>query len=157
MTASLLKKLLQFESRLEKDHIKVLTKDWNTLYTDGEYYQEELIVTNSFKNSQKVDQGLSYIPNKRSRKRGYGVRWKEQNEIFDIQEIKDNIDSAMQKTEQKENQPEIPPMTPTRLYPDQPKKEKDSQKISNKDELTTNVNEEDLKERADNFPEEDEN
>ncbi len=47
-------------------------------------------------------------------------------------------------------------MTPTRLSPDQPKKEKDSQKISNKDELTTNVNEEDLKERADNFPEEDE-
>ena len=51
MTASLLKKLLQFEARLEKDHIKTLTKDWNTLYNEGDFYQEELIVTNSFKNS----------------------------------------------------------------------------------------------------------
>jgi hypothetical protein len=32
MTASLLKKLLQFENRLEKDHIRTLTKDWNTFY-----------------------------------------------------------------------------------------------------------------------------
>jgi hypothetical protein len=51
MTASLLKKLLQFEGRLEKDHIRVLTKDWTTQFTDGDYYQDEMIVTNSFKNS----------------------------------------------------------------------------------------------------------
>lgn len=51
MTASLLKKLLNFEGRLEKDHIKVLTKDWQTTFPDGEHYQDEAIVTNSFKNS----------------------------------------------------------------------------------------------------------
>lgn len=51
MTASLLKKLLQFENRLEKDHIRILTKDWNTFYSEGEFYQEELIVANSFKNA----------------------------------------------------------------------------------------------------------
>lgn len=51
MTASLLKKLLQFENRLEKDHIRTLTKDWNTFYSEGEFYQEELIVANSFKNA----------------------------------------------------------------------------------------------------------
>lgn len=39
---------------------------------------------------------LSYFPKKRSRRRGYGVRWKEQNEIFDIQEIKENIEGAIQ-------------------------------------------------------------
>jgi len=38
MTASLLKKLLQFESRLEKDNLKVLTKDWATTYKDGDHY-----------------------------------------------------------------------------------------------------------------------
>lgn len=77
MTASLLKKLLQFENRLEKDHIKTLTKDWNTFYTEGDFYQDELIVANSFKNSQKSDSGLTYIPKKRSKRRGFGVRWKE--------------------------------------------------------------------------------
>ena len=51
MTASLLKKLLQFESKLEKDHIKVLTKDWTTFYVEGAYYNDEVIVTNSYKNS----------------------------------------------------------------------------------------------------------
>ena len=97
MTASLLKKLLQFEARLEKDHIKVLTKDWNTLYKDGDFYQEELIVTNSFKNSQKTElTGLIYVPKKRSHRKGFGVRWKEQNEIFDIETIKENIEGAIQ-------------------------------------------------------------
>lgn len=63
MTASLLKKLLQFESRLEKDHIKVLTKDWSTIYEDGAYYHEETIVTNSFKNSQKAETAVtSFVP-----------------------------------------------------------------------------------------------
>jgi hypothetical protein len=38
--------------------------------------------------------GLNYIPKKRSRKRGFGVRWKEQNEIYDITEIKENIEGA---------------------------------------------------------------
>jgi hypothetical protein len=84
MTASLLKKLLQFEGRLEKDMIRFLSKDWTTLYVQGEHYQEEVIVTNSFKNSQKADTGLSYYPQKRSRRRGYGVRWREQNEIYDL-------------------------------------------------------------------------
>jgi hypothetical protein len=32
MTASLLKKLLQFESRLENDMIRFLSKDWSTFY-----------------------------------------------------------------------------------------------------------------------------
>jgi hypothetical protein len=32
MTASLLKKLLQFENRLEKDSVRTLTKDWATFY-----------------------------------------------------------------------------------------------------------------------------
>ena len=54
MTASLLKKLLQFESRLEKDMIRFLSKDWSTLFVQGEFYQEEVIVTNSFKNSHKA-------------------------------------------------------------------------------------------------------
>lgn len=104
MTASLLKKLLQFESRLEKDHIKFLTKDWNGLFPEGDYYPEEVIVTNSYKNSHKADASagaLNYIPKKRSRRRGYGVRWKEQNEIFDIQEIKENIEGATKKNEAK--------------------------------------------------------
>ena len=78
MTASLLKKLLQFESRLEKDHIKVLTKDWITLFQDGDFYQDEMIVTNSFKNSQKNEaNGAVYVPKKRSHRKGFGVRWKE--------------------------------------------------------------------------------
>lgn len=51
MTASLLKKLLQFESRLEKDHVKYLSKDWSTLFAAGDFYNDEVIVTNSFKNS----------------------------------------------------------------------------------------------------------
>jgi hypothetical protein len=64
MTASLLKKLLQFESRLEKDHIKVLSKDWNSAYVDGDHHNDELIVTNSFKNSQKAESaaGMNYVP-----------------------------------------------------------------------------------------------
>ncbi len=95
MTASLLKKLMQFESRLEKDHIKVLTKDWQTLYKEGDFYQEELIVTNSFKNSQKLEGNLAYVPKKRSHRKGFGVRWKEQNEIFDIETIKENIEGAI--------------------------------------------------------------
>jgi hypothetical protein len=51
-------------------------------------------VTNSFKNSQKNDAVLTYIPDKRSRRRGFGVRWKEQNEIFDIETIKETIEGA---------------------------------------------------------------
>ena len=31
-----------------------------------------------------METGLTYIPKKRSRRKSYGVRWKEQNEIFDI-------------------------------------------------------------------------
>lgn len=97
MTASLLKKLLQFEGRLEKDHIRVLTKDWTTQFTDGDYYQDEMIVTNSFKNSQKNDSGSApvFYPKKRSRRKSFGVRWKEQNEIFDIEGIKENIEGAL--------------------------------------------------------------
>lgn len=59
-------------------------------------------MTNSYKNSHKADANagaLNYIPKKRSRRRGYGVRWKEQNEIFDIQEIKENIEGATKKIE----------------------------------------------------------
>lgn len=85
MTASLLKKLLNFEGRLEKDHIKVLTKDWQTTFPDGEHYQDEAIVTNSFKNSQKIDPNLQFIPKIKSKKRvNTSIKWKEQNEIFDI-------------------------------------------------------------------------
>jgi hypothetical protein len=51
MTASLLKKLLQYESRLERDHIRVLTKDWQTSYTEGQHHNEEVIVTSTYKNS----------------------------------------------------------------------------------------------------------
>lgn len=79
MTASLLKKLLQFETRLEKDNIRFLSKDWNTVYMEGAAYNEEVIVTNSYKNSQKAESaaGMNYVPVKRSKKRGYGVRWRE--------------------------------------------------------------------------------
>ena len=137
MTASLLKKLLQFEARLEKDHIKVLTKDWNTLYKDGDFYQEELIVTNSFKNSQKADgSGFIYVPKKRSHRKGFGVRWKEQNEIFDIETIKENIEGAIQgKKDDKSSG-----------------SKKTGGQANGGDEknhdLITNINEEDLKERA---------
>lgn len=55
MTASLLKKLLQFEQRLEKDNIGYLTKDWLTLWKEGPYYDEEQIITNSYMNSQKSE------------------------------------------------------------------------------------------------------
>ena len=51
MTASLLKKLLQFENRIEKENSHALTKDWKTFYQEGEFYQEEVIVANSFKNA----------------------------------------------------------------------------------------------------------
>lgn len=95
MTASLLKKLLQFENRLEKDHIRTLTKDWNTFYQEGEFYNEELIVANSFKNAQKNDSQLNWVPKKRSKRKSFGVRWKEQNEIFDIENIKENIEGAI--------------------------------------------------------------
>jgi len=51
MTASLLKKLLQYEQSLEGDHIGFISKDWETLYENGEYFEEELIIVNSYKNS----------------------------------------------------------------------------------------------------------
>jgi len=54
-------------------------------------------VTNSFKNSQKTEgTGFIYVPKKRSHRKGFGVRWKEQNEIFDIETIKENIEGAIQ-------------------------------------------------------------
>ena len=55
-------------------------------------------MANSYKNSQKGEAGvgsIAYFPKKRSRRRAFGVRWKEQNEIFDIQEIKENIEGAI--------------------------------------------------------------
>ena len=51
MTASLLKKLLSYESTLESDNIGFLSRDWDNLFEHGEYYEEELILVNSYKNS----------------------------------------------------------------------------------------------------------
>jgi hypothetical protein len=51
MTASLLKKLLQYEQRLETDRIHILTKDWDSVFQKGLYYEDELIITNSYKNA----------------------------------------------------------------------------------------------------------
>lgn len=52
-------------------------------------------MANSFKNAQKNDVQLNWVPKKRSKRRGFGVRWKEQNEIFDIENIKENIEGAI--------------------------------------------------------------
>lgn len=38
---------------------------------------------------------MTFFPRKRSKRKSYGVRWKEQNEIFDIEEIKENIEGAL--------------------------------------------------------------
>ena len=141
MTASLLKKLLQFEARLEKDHIKTLTKDWNTLYKEGDFYQEELIVTNSFKNSQKTEGNFTYVPKKRSHRKAFGVRWKEQNEIFDIETIKENIEGAMHVGKKDDK------MVGKKGGATSASASKAASEEKNHD-LITNVNEEDLKERA---------
>jgi hypothetical protein len=52
MTASLLKKLLQYEQSLEKDNVGFLSKDWDNLYEDGEHFEEELVIVNSYRNTQ---------------------------------------------------------------------------------------------------------
>lgn len=170
MTASLLKKLLQLEGRLEKDMVRFLSKDWTTLYVQGEQYQEEVIVTNSFKNSQKADAGLSYYPQKRSRRRGYGVRWREQNEIYDLQEIKDNIEGATkqkavtdspkpQVTTPTPKKPAKDPNAPTILAPPGTSMTTPTpsvEKSAKTDDLITNVNEDDMRERAEGFQDEDE-
>lgn len=52
MTPSLLKKLLLFEQQLETDMTGIpLSKDWNSFYKEGKYYDEELLLANSFFNS----------------------------------------------------------------------------------------------------------
>ena len=86
MTASLLKKLLQFEQRLEFDKLGVLTKDWDTQFPKGPFHMEEVILVNSYKNSFKSDHNLlKFIPRKPSVRKRFGVRWKETNEVFEIE------------------------------------------------------------------------
>ena len=82
MTASLLKKLLQFEHRLETDSTSVLTKDWETLHTEGTNYEEELLITNCYKNSLKNENPIPFLPLKPSKRKKFGVRWNKQNEVF---------------------------------------------------------------------------
>ena len=97
-------------------------------------------MTNSFKNSQKNEGNFTYVPKKRSHRKGFGVRWKEQNEIFDIETIKENIEGAMHggKKDDKAGKKGGATSAPAN---------KGAPEEKNHD-LITNVNEEDLKERA---------
>jgi hypothetical protein len=63
---------------LEFDRIRVLTKDWDSFYTKGAYYQDEIVLVNSYKNAFKSDpNSLKFIPKKPSFRKRFGVRWKE--------------------------------------------------------------------------------
>ena len=85
LTASLLKRLLQFEKKLEQDQIEFLSKDWDTFYYSGEYLVEEKLLVNSYKNTQKQDMVMAFVPTKFSARKVFGVKWKEP-----IQEYKDD-------------------------------------------------------------------
>jgi len=96
------------------------------------------------------------------------VRWREQNEIYDLQEIKDNIEGATKQKAVTES-PKAKVATPT---PKKPAKDPNSptilappgtsmatptvEKSAKTDDLITNVNEEDMRERAEGFQDEDE-
>lgn len=69
MTATLLKRLLLFETSLEKDSVGFLSKDWNTTYQYGPYFEEEKMIHNSYSNSLKALASGSFIPAKPSKKR----------------------------------------------------------------------------------------
>jgi hypothetical protein len=104
-------------------------------------------VTNSFKNSQKADSSAagagSFVPKKRSHRKGFGVRWKEQNEIFDIETIKENIEGAMQnKKDDKGTVGKKAGNSSTSNVGGAKEAEEKNH------DLITNVNEDDLKERA---------
>ena len=86
MTASLLKKLLQFEQRLEKDNIGFLSKDWITLWKEGSFLEDEKIITNSYTNSQRSEQNLHFIPKKPSLRKRLGIRWNNKLHIFGEEE-----------------------------------------------------------------------
>jgi hypothetical protein len=81
------------------------------------------------------------VPKKRSHRKGFGVRWKEQNEIFDIETIKENIEGAMHagKKDDKAGGKKVGATSASA--------NKAAPEEKNHD-LITNVNEEDLKERA---------
>ncbi len=83
MTPSLLKKLLQFEQRLETDMTNIpLSKDWNSFYVSGKHYGEELLIANSYSNSMKSELNLLWVPRKPSHRKKNGIRWRDYNDVF---------------------------------------------------------------------------
>lgn len=94
------------------------------------------------------------------------MRWREQNEIYDLQEIKDNIEGATKQKAVTES-PKAKVATPT---PKKPAKDPNAptilappgtsmatptvEKSAKTDDLITNVNEEDMRERAEGFQDE---
>jgi hypothetical protein len=75
MTATLLKKLLLFETTLEKDKVGFLSKDWNTTFKQGLYYEEEKLIHNSYSNSLKAPVLNKFIPTVPSKKKHHTLRW----------------------------------------------------------------------------------
>ena len=83
MTATLLKKLLIFEQRLEGDEVRFLSKDWDSSYKEGEFYDEELILVNSYKNTLKIDQTepLKFNSRFKEEKKSWAVKWRDQQQL----------------------------------------------------------------------------
>jgi hypothetical protein len=75
MTATLLKKLLLFETSLEKDRVGFLSKDWYTTYNQGQFFDEEMLIQNSYSNSLKAAESSVFVPTVPSKKKQHTLRW----------------------------------------------------------------------------------
>lgn len=65
----MLKQLLDYEIKVENDEIGFLTKDWQTFYEKGPFYEEEITVVNSYLNSLENTESQTFTPSKRSKKK----------------------------------------------------------------------------------------
>lgn len=48
----------------------------------GLHYDEEVLLVHSYKNSVKSESNLIFIPRKPSIRKKFGIRWKDNNEIY---------------------------------------------------------------------------